>query len=237
MSLDDLDRERSGRFVIRVNDEPAELRSPLDMSWNEVAACINDLSAFVQLTGMPGSGKAARELARDRWIAHFGLTSDDDATRRLASVMGQYASKLEADFPRHYPGVGPADLWRARKWRCLLNLIDHLPQNTHYHHALMNDPEYAKRVADYRVKHPTTDEQKAPPWSVWSPEYEAMQSIIDELRVLRATVVGSAGGKPSEPKMTLKPVSEIQKAVARKKWQEHEGLKSKFLPNGPQTST
>jgi hypothetical protein len=237
MSLDDLDRERSGRFVISVNDEPAELRSPTDMTWNQVAACINDLDAFRALSGMPGSSMPAREIARARWIAHFGLTPDDGTTRRLASIMDKYAPQLEADFPQHYPGIGPADLWRARKWRCLLNLIDHLPQNTHYHNSLMRDPEHAKRVAEYKIAHPDTETSKAPPWNIWSPQYEALQSIIDELRVLRATLVGVNGGKPGKPEFTPKPTSEIQKAVHREKWRAHDKLKAGFLPNGPQHST
>lgn len=229
MSLDDLDRERPGRFVIRVNGEPAELRSPLEMSWKEVAACIDNRAAFIRLAGMPSAGLDQVSYAQKRWVAHFGLTPDDQSTRRLASIMDKYASKLEADFPRHYPGIGPADLWRARKWRCLLNLIDHLPQNTHYHHALMNDPEYAKAVAEWKAANPDSGEPKSPPWSVWSPEYEGSQSIIDELRLLRATVVNVNGGKAGEPKLTLKPKSEIDKAIYRKKLEKHESLADRML--------
>lgn len=236
MALDDLDRERPGRFVIRVNDGPAELRSPLDMTWQEIAACIDNRAVFIELSGLPGMPLATVDEVRSRWIAHFGLTPDDRATRRLAGIMDKYANELEADFPRHYPGVGPADLWRARKWRCLLNLIDHLPQNTHYHHALMNDPEHAKRVAEHKAAHPEQEKKYSPPWHVWSPEYEALQGVIDELRILRATLVGVNGGKPGKPELTPKPTSEIREATYRKKLEVHESLASRILSRRHQST-
>lgn len=232
-SLDDLDAEKSGPFALALpGGERAVLRSPQDMTWREVAGCIADLAAFVRLAGVPGMPANAIAAVRGRWITHHGLTADNDQTRRLAHVMDRYANQLEADFPRCYPGVGPADLWRARKWRCLLNLIDHLPQNTYYQHALAQDPEHAKRVAAWKADPRNKDKIKtAPPWSIWSPELAKLTDILDQLKVVAYRVGAVNGNKPEKPKFDERPKSEIEKAEREIKWQNHNKLADKFLPH------
>lgn len=230
-SLDDLDREKSGPFAIRVGGERVVLRSPQEMNWRHVAACIADRAAFMRLVGLPGMPFEAIDKVRAQWIAHHGLTSDDTQTRRLAHAMDRYSNQLEADFPRHYPGVGPADMWRARRWRALLNLLDHLPQNTHYQHALANDPEHAKRVAEYQANH-QGEKKTAPPWHVWSPELAKLTDIADILKVVSYRVAAANGGHPEKPKFDQRPTSELEKATRAIKWENHEKLASKLLNRG-----
>lgn len=215
---------------MQLHGEPVVVRPPQDMTWQEVMSCIKDVTAFIHFAQLPGMSLDQARAVQRSWIEHFGLTADDQVTRRLAGVMSRFSGQLEADFPRHYPGVGPADLWRARKWRTLLNLIDHLPQNTHYHHALMHDEDHAAAVAQWKADHPDeAGKSTAPPWQVWSPEVEALNTLIDEIRLLTYYFQGANGGKPKQPQFQPRPSSEIKKATDRVKWKAHESLASKML--------
>lgn len=139
------------------------------------------------------------------------------------------------DFARHYPGVSPQGLWQARSWRKLLNLIDHLPQNSYYYQALMNDPEHAKAVAEWQAENEKPGEKKKyhPGWQTWSAEVERLANIEDELRQLRSTLVGVNGGKMKVDPVE-RPVSKVaeEKKLAdyRRKQRVHNKLVSKMLP-------
>jgi hypothetical protein len=138
------------------------------------------------------------------------------------------------DFARHYPGIDPGNLWRARDWRRLLNLIDHLPQNSYYYQALANDEEHARAIAEWRAAHHDPDQKKAKPgWQGWSPEVDKLASIENELRLLRSTLVSVNGGTLKfEP--VDRPESAIEEAIKkaeyRRKLSVHERLKAKLLP-------
>jgi hypothetical protein len=138
------------------------------------------------------------------------------------------------DFARHYPGIDPGVLWRARDWRKLLNLIDHLPQNSHYYQALVNDEEHAEAVARWRSAHPDESKNVKPPWQSWSPEVDKLNAIENELRMLRSTLVGVNGGKLKfEP--APRPGSAIEDAQKKvdyeRKKRVHKSLVAKLLPN------
>lgn len=131
-------------------------------------------------------------------------------------------------------------MWRARSWRLLLSLIDHLPQNSHYYQALMNDPEHAKAVAEWQAANEKPGETKKynPAWQTWSPEVERLANIEDELRQLRSTLIAVNGAKPPKLEAVARPKSKIseEKELAdyRRKRKVHKSLVAKMLPNKPQ---
>lgn len=81
----------------------------------------------------------------------------------------------------------PGVLWRQRRWRLLLNLIDHLPPNAHSNVALANDEEYAKMVLKERLATGldlSENKKSAPDARTWTTEVSMLAAIIDKLSVL-----------------------------------------------------
>lgn len=84
----------------------------------------------------------------------------------------------------------------------MLNLIDKLPPNTHYRAALMLDPEYIREVMEFASEQ---GEEYTPPGELYSPEVEAMNTVADEIRLLRAEAISMQGGNPGKPKFSPRP--------------------------------
>lgn len=110
----------------------------------------------------------------------------------------------------------------------MLNLIDRLPQNTHYHHALMHDEEYAEFLAKLKEAG-EIDSKAAPRWETWSSEREGLARVEDATRQLGNVMMGAFGGKPGELKPAPRPDSLIAKATAKVKSQSHKKLAARFI--------
>lgn len=81
-------------------------------------------------------------------------------------------------------------MWRARRFRRLLNLIDHLPRHTYYSQAVLNDPEHMamlERVKEQGDPGPAP----LPPLATWSPEVDMGATINDSLQQLLDAIVRS----------------------------------------------
>jgi hypothetical protein len=127
-------------------------------------------------------------------------------------------------------------MWRAREWGDLLNLIDHLPQNSHYYNAMMHDPKHAEAVGEWLAANPGSENDKSGPgWQTWSPEVASLADIKDELQMLRMTLIGVNGGKPGKFVPASRPDSMIaeakEKAVLARKMRVHNMLRAKMLPH------
>lgn len=139
-----------------------------------------------------------------------------------------------------YPGIDPGALWRSRQWRLLLNLIDHLPQNTWYQAAVSMDPEHAEMVIAAQEKARKSGEPdpgpKAPSMAIWSPEVDMLAKVLDAVNGVMTAVIKSAGGNPKDPKPTPRPANAMEVARLRKRSREHEKMKARLLP-GRQSDT
>jgi hypothetical protein len=65
----------------------------------------------------------------------------------------------------------------------------------------------------------------------WTPEVRVLADLVDEIRRLRATVVGLAGGGAKEPARYDRPrtaLDKVRHGLAREK---HEKLVNRVLPN------
>lgn len=122
-------------------------------------------------------------------------------------------------------------MWQSRQWRKLLNLIDHLPQNTHFYQSLMQDEDYAKQIAKAREDAKAKDGEKkpVPRWETWSNEREGLARVEDAVRGLGQTIVGAFGGKPGEFKPAQRPETKIDQAAATLKSENHRKLASRFI--------
>lgn len=110
---------------------------------------------------------------------------------------------MEADFAHFYPGEDVGELWRSRRWRRLLNLIDKLPRNTHYHQAVLADPEHMAMLDRVRGRG-DPGPAPLPPLATWSAEVEMGASIRDAILHLEDTLVRTKVDKKNQNK--IKPI-------------------------------
>lgn len=153
---------------------------------------------------------------------------------RLTYILAKYWQAIEADFARVYPQHDVGTLWRSRRWRLLLNLIDHLPQNTWYQAAVSTDVEHAMMVLEAQKeakkrKRPG-DAPPGPSLAIWSPEVDMLAKVVDAIGWTTFAVAKSQGGKPKEPKAVPRPATAMEVARLRIKQRDHETMKARLLP-------
>ncbi len=122
--------------------------------------------------------------------------------------------------------------WRSRRWRRLLNLIDHLPRHSAYHESLVNDEKLAALLVDIDGGQPAPPKRQM---REFTPEVELLSVIADRLAELAQVVVASKGGKPHPVRPMPRPVTAAQRLRARKRKRTHQSLVSRMLPNQPQS--
>lgn len=94
-------------------------------------------------------------------------------------------------------------MWAERRWRELLNLINHLPPNSHFNEALTSDREVMvkmEQIAEARRQAGAEDEKpNGPRVSLVSEEARRLGELIASVNYLGKLVVASsmkAKGKP-----------------------------------------
>lgn len=99
-----------------------------------------------------------------------------------------------------------------------------------------DDPEYVELVREALIKQKSKTPSKDAPPSMkdWSALRETSADIIDELRLVRATVAATAGGKPGPPKLVKRPrtlmMEASESARITKRRIQHENLVEKLVP-------
>ena len=118
-------------------------------------------------------------------------------------------------------------MWRSRRWRYLLNLIDQLPRNSRYVEAQVDDEELAAVV----LAQPAEQEDR--PYtrrmSEWSPEVEAMAAVVDRLSEVVGVLVVANGGKPPRFKPYIRPVTAVERMRVRQQRERHEAFVSRLI--------
>lgn len=141
--------------------------------------------------------------------------------------MGQ---EIEADWPSKYPGVPePGVLWRQRRWRYLLNLIERLPAHSHMHAALANDPEWARMVQERekeREKAGVKSRPSGPSLVEWTPVVEALASVNDRL----AALIESNKKKPGKVKPYTRPRTAFNDLEQLETERVHDSLVAALIP-------
>lgn len=119
--------------------------------------------------------------------------------------------------------------WRARRWRKLLNIIDRLPRDSAYMEAIANDDAIADRIVEMDAPAPT-----GPRLSDWSPEVEALYSLVDRVTELIHLTASAHGAKPSKPKYAPRPVTALDRARQRRKQRRHRELVARVTHRPPE---
>lgn len=149
---------------------------------------------------------------------------------------------MEADFAHFYPNEDVGVLWRSRRWRRLLNLIDKLPRNTHYHQAVLADPEHLAMLDRVRAKG-DPGPAPLPPLATWSAEVDKLADVIDAIKHLEDTQIRlktskADQGKIKAPNWTPRPGRETPvEDIAlsqQEKDRRHRALVGQLLPHKAQ---
>lgn len=111
-------------------------------------------------------------------------------SRRLVYLISRYGGAIEADLAAL--GWDLAALWRYRRWRFLLNLIEHLPRTSHFVAAMADDEELAEQL-------PEPQGESHPPLTEYSPVVERLDLVVDRLGEVVTAVVNTVAKKPRKP--------------------------------------
>jgi hypothetical protein len=145
---------------------------------------------------------------------------------RLVYLLSRYGEAIERDlFDR---GWDLADLWRRRRVRLLLNVIDGLPVNSAYVEAIADDDEAAEQAPKGEPAPPRLRE--------WSPERSLLTDINERLGELIAVTAAAASGKPVRPPPAYpRPITAAERIARRRRREQHERLVQQLLPGKTQT--
>ena len=117
--------------------------------------------------------------------------------------------------------------FRSRRWRKLLNLIDHLPRTSHYFHAVSQSEE----VAEYRLRMGGKSAEPAvkhtPPFTEYSPEVEHLSNIED---LLGALIYQNSGSKDGHMYTAKRPDTATDKVQERQRRETYVNMVSRMVP-------
>lgn len=139
---------------------------------------------------------------------------------RLAHLLARFGGAIEADL------AGKADvgeLWRARRWRLLLNLIDHLPPWSHYGAAVADDEDYASAALAREAK------PQPPSVAEWTPLVDAVNALVDRVGDLISATAAGRGGRIQIPRRD-RPVTAIDRVREQRSEQQRLSLVKRLLP-------
>lgn len=233
----DLLEHGGGHFMLRHEGHLVTLTSPASMHYQEVLACLND-----GLTpGLPhGIPVWQQPVVFERWCAAWDLPTFNEA-RRLAYLVDHYRAAIVSDLAT-YSNVDLGILWRARRWRTLLDIIDRLPAHSQYSAAASMDEDHAQMMADSIAarRNAGQDEQSedaGPHLTTWTPEVAVLTSVLDAVRNVQHAVYAAQHGKKAgePPKAAPRPVTPLQRALRRAEFERrkaaHEALVARVLPH------
>lgn len=218
-------------FAIRVGTELLQLPDPAGMHFQAV---LMHLAAKIA-PGTPDCADWKRQLIFDRWCAAYDLPIFQDA-QRLAYLVDHYRSAIVYDL-KTYVHEDLGELWRRRRWRTLLDILDHLPSHSWYSATVNMDPEHAKMLAESIAARAASgeDENKGPHLTTWTPEMSMLAKVIDAIKGVSWTVAAVNGQKPAEPKPEPRPRTpielEMKRAEYARKKANHESLVARLLPH------
>lgn len=228
--IDRIEAARGGTFEYRFDGQIIAISGPVGQNYQYVLASLKDPRHLSQAR-MP---EWKRAVLRDAWAAHYDLPDFLNA-QRLCYLIDRYSSSLTYDL-HAFAGVDLIELWRARRWKTLLDLIDRLPPHSSYAALVANDEEHAQMLAEALAKRAESDEPSGPSLQSWTPEVEALTMLRNDVRALTYYTRLAAGDKSAKPPAPLPvPKTALQQASAKAEYDRrksaHESLVARMLPH------
>lgn len=106
-----------------------------------------------------------------------------------------------------------------------MNLIDHLPRESYFVEALLNDDQFAEQLLNMPDA-PGSRERM----SEWSPLREGLARVEDAVHELQAAVIAAAGVKPPKVERAVRPITAVDRARHQRRRQEHASIVARVLP-------
>lgn len=118
--------------------------------------------------------------------------------------------------------------WRARRWRRLLNFIDHLPPETHFHKAVALDEEQA----EYIINNPQVKKAWEPDLAQFGLQERMLADLNDQIQRLNITLIAvntKKGKRPPEFKPYPRPTTAVQRLEVKIRLSKHSNLAARLL--------
>lgn len=112
----------------------------------------------------------------------------------------------------------------------MLNLIEHLPQNSHTMEALLNDADYARASLEAQKRLGIKPKKRGPSLSTWSAEVGLLADLVDAVRENTAVTSAAAGAKTKEPPRYDRPRTAFDLVYAQMREEAHRNLVARVLP-------
>lgn len=232
-----LDLEGSERFVLSRSHQEKPLVPAAKLSYETVVAALHDPRIFMQKVAGSRSLPAQDIPALQRsWAVQNGLLMGAQLDR-LLWILQRFRADVEYDLRKHL-GLDLGAMWRARRWREILDSIDRLPRATWTYQSMVNDPDYAEAMAEARAnaKDEGDDEPPSRPLVESTPEVAAISDLIDAVNALRVTYI-MANKKEGSPDPKIPPYPRprtlldtmTEKAKRKARWAAHESLADRVL--------
>jgi hypothetical protein len=119
-------------------------------------------------------------------------------------------------------------MWRGRRWRKLLNLIDRLPRNSAYTEAVFLDDNVAAAILRADDGKEKTARRRM---SEWSAEAELLSTVADRIAELIQATYSSRGVKPPVFTPSPRPETALERARYHDRVRRHRELVARVLPH------
>lgn len=226
--------ETGGRFTYddggRAHKVPAAVDVPTDL----LIAVLRDIYLFAEWAKAPAMPLGVLVGLRDAYCRQQGLPVEPADLDHLLASLQRFGDALEVDL--QVRGADLTDLFRRRRWRKMLNMIDHLPYSSHYRQEMLNDEEFARAIMERQAK------QNAPtkggvPVSEYTQEVDLLRTLIVAVRALQATVSSALGGTPGQIEPPPGPITLLKQMENDIRQAAHESLVARVLPKTPPPAT
>lgn len=141
--------------------------------------------------------------------------------------MERYGAQLEADLQQVY-GLELGLLWRNRRWKRLLRLVDNLPRNSRFAAAVANDEDHVRAVIKATEGQPKTS--SAPSLADYTLESELLMEVVDLLQSNIHAVLAGAGAKGlGKIKPRRRPETAYQDVQLQMAQESYEKVRAKIM--------
>jgi hypothetical protein len=230
--IDRIEAARGGPLRFLLDGERYRIADPKGVGYQLILAVLHDPRYLTDLR-MPEWKRTALAQA---WAAHYDLPEFNHA-KRLCYLVDRYADPLISDLRRH-AGIDMLELWRDRRWRTLLAIIDRLPPQSAYAVSVSEDPEHSEMLANALAERAENEdgETKGPSAATWTPEVDVLTALRDDVRILTYTVRASNGDKKAQPPKPLpRPFTPLERAQKKAEFSrrksKHDSLVARMLPH------
>lgn len=118
-------------------------------------------------------------------------------------------------------------MWRARRWRKLLNVIEQLPRTSAYAQAMATDDKLAHEMASLPDAGGKAKWRRS--YRDYSPEVEMLSALFDRVGELIRVTAGTRGARSKSPQPAPRPIPAIERIKRRNAETRHRQTVSRVL--------